>query len=165
MLKVERPGPGILVVSQRPIGAALRLAIWTGVVVIFYAALIIDLELTESGPADHGLGWQTWMLLLFPIFLSSYLFALLRGLRGVAELLVDAEANTLSARNQPLASFSDVREIQLRSVHGTCEEYRLSAILEDARSIVLLEAEASPATEALAREIAALLEVELTRAA
>ena len=157
MLTVARPQPHVLVVSQRPAGVALRLAIWIGVVLIFY--LVVLAEIT---PADHTpLGWREWLLLLFPLCLLPYLVSLVRALRRVDELVFDAASKTLSNRSGNLAAFADIRELRLRTVHGSCEEFRLSAALEDGSEIRLVDGQASAALEKLAAEVAAFTCIEL----
>ena len=159
MLTVARPQPHVLVVSQRPAGVALRLAIWNGVVLIFYLVV-----LTELMPADDApRGWREWLLLLFPLFLLPYLIGLVRALRRADELIFDAASQILSNRSGNLAAFADIRELRLRTVHGSCEEFRLSAALEDGSEIRLVDGQASAALEKLAAEVAAFTGIELTR--
>lgn len=164
MLKVSRPASGILVISQGRTQTLVRLAIWIGVVVIFYLVVLGDAALTDDHSANtEATAWRTWVLLLFPLCLLPYLFSLVRALRRADALICDGRAKRLSKRRQTLVDFADIRELELQTVQGTCEEFRLSAILSNGHSIELLEAEASAATEALAVEISELLEAPLIR--
>ncbi len=164
MMKVSRDDDGMLVISQGRTETLVRLLIWIGVVLIFYLVILSDAALT-GGPSkwSDGGGWHFWALLLFPVFLLPYLFSLVRGLLRVDELVFDSAAKQLLRRKRSLAAFSDIREIRLQTVHGTCEEFRLSAILNNGRRIELFETEAPAVIESLAAEICDLLGVQLIR--
>lgn len=166
MLKVSRPATGLLVISQGRAQAFVRLAVWIGVVIVFYLVLLGDAILSpEPVTNSHADAWHERVLLLFPLFLLPYLFSLVRTLRRADELTLDGCEKIVSRGRRTLAAFSDVRSLELRTVHGTCEEFRLSAILSDGRIIGLVETEASAAIEALAQEISELLGVPLARPA
>ncbi len=164
MLKVSRPASGVLVVSHGRTQALVRLAIWTSVVVIFYLVVLGDAAQTaEHTGSDKTAAWHVWVLLLFPLCLLPYLFGLIRILRRANDLIFDGPRKTVSKGKRALAAFADVRALEMRAVHGTCEEFRLSALLEDGGNLELIETEASAMIEALAEEISELLEVPLTR--
>ena len=166
MLRVHRPAPRVLIISHKPAGALLRLAIWLGVVIAFYLVVLGGGMLPGASPAAaQAAGWRQWPLLLFPLFLLPYLFGLVRALLRADDLTVDGRSGQLCNRRGTLAEFSRIRELSLKTVHGTCEEYRLSAALEDGRSIKLIEAEATPAIESLAAELADLVGADLVRLA
>jgi hypothetical protein len=153
-----------LVISQRPTGAAVRLIIWFGVVLTFYlVALGGGVRGGELWSVDGPTGWHEWLLLLFPLFLLPYLFSLVRALRGFGELTFDQKSKMLSGGARMPVSFAEIEDLQLRTVHGTCEEYRLDAILTGGRRTELFETDASAAVEALAEEVSELLGVALTR--
>jgi hypothetical protein len=164
MLRVYRPAAGFLVISQGRGQALLRLSIWVGVVVVFYVVVIGDVALSRA-PVENNQagGWHEWVLLIFPLFLLPYLFSLVRTLRRADELTIDGREKTVSKGRRTLAAFADVRSLELRTVHGSCEELRLSAILDNGRNIGLVETEASTAIEALAQEVSELLDVPLAR--
>jgi hypothetical protein len=141
----------MLVISQRPIGAAVRLIVWLGVVVTFYLVALGGGVLSgELWLVDGSTGWHEWLLLLFPLFLVPYLFSLIRALRGFDELTFDQRSKVLSGRARMPVAFAEIEDLQLRTVHGTCEEYCLDAILIGGRRIELFETDASTAVEALA---------------
>lgn len=166
MFKVIRPGPGILVVSEKPLPALIRLGIWLSVVAIFYAVLLGGGAQGGITPAAaNGRDLHEWLLLLFPLFLLPYLFNCVRVIFGAGELVFDGPSSTVSRRRRRLAAFADIRELRLRTVNATCEEFCLSAALADGRLLTLLESRGSPDIDALAEEIAALIGVKLTRAA
>lgn len=166
MLSVTRPGPQLLVISERPTEVLLCLAIWIGVVFIFYLVVLGESALIGGrSNVNVAAGWHHWVLLLFPLFLLPYLFKLVRSLSRADELRFDGRSKMLSRKRRILVAFADIRELQLRTVHGTCEELRLSATLADGRNIKLIEIEASKAMMALAAEISELVGVEITRTA
>lgn len=167
MFKVTRPNHDILIVSEKPLAALVRLGIWLGVVGIFYA-VVLGWESGATIPAPTtviGHGWREGLILLFPVFLLPYLFSCVRGILGAGDLVFDGTSRTVTRKQQSLAAFSDIRELNLRTVNATCEEYSLSALLADGRKLSLLEIKGSPDVEQLAEEIAALIGVEITRAA
>ena len=164
MLRVSRPGTGILVVSQGQAQAVVRLLIWLSVVVLFYLVLLFGAPLNEElSSDDSAAAWHVWALLLVPLFLLPYLFGLIRAIRRSDELIFNGPDKIVSKGGKTLAAFTDIRAIELRTVHGTCEELRLSAVLDDGGSIALLETEASAEVDALAGKISELLQVPLTR--
>ncbi len=78
-------------------------------------------------------------------------------------LTFDARARVLTSGHERMAYFGEISELQLRCVHGTCEEYILDARLADGRNVKLFESEASAAAVALANEISGLVGVRVTR--
>jgi len=166
MLKVLHPSPQVLVISERRLQALIRLGIWIGTVSVFYLVVLNGASFADGEPAAFGEGrhWE-WLLLLFPLFLLPYLFNCIRALLRSDELIFDGGSRMVSRRSQPLAAFGDIRELHLRAVNGTCEEFCLSATLGDGRHITLCESSASAAITALADEIAVLVGVEVTRGA
>lgn len=166
MLRVSRPETEILVVSQGQAQAVVRLLIWISVVVLFYVVLLFGAPLNEERPAgDAAAAWHRWALFLVPFFLLPYLFGLVRAIRRGDELIFSGLDNIVSKGGRTLAAFADIRAIELQTVHGTCEEFRLSAVLAAGNTISLLETEASAEVEALAREISELVDAPLIRAA
>ncbi len=166
MLKVLRPSPQVLVISERRLQALIRLGIWIGIVSVFYLVVLDGAAPAGGEPAVFGTGgyWE-WLLLLFPLFLLPYLFNCVRALLRSDELIFDGRSQLVSSRSQPLAAFGDIRKLHLRAVNGTCEEFCLSATLDDGRHIKLCESGALAAIAVLADEIAALVGVEITRGA
>lgn len=164
MLNVSRPAAGLLVISRGRAQAFARLVIWIGVVIVFYLAVLGDAVPGRAPPGyDEAGAWHEWALLLFPAFLLPYLFSLVRTLRRADVLILDGCEKIVSRGRRRLVAFAEVRSLDLRTVHGTCEEFRLSAILSDGRSIGLVETEASAAVEALAQEVSELIGVPLAR--
>lgn len=144
----------------------MRLVVWIAVVCVFYGVVLGEAAWTAArSPGGEAAGWHDWLLLLFPLFLLPYFFSLARELRRADELILDASSGSVSNRRQSLAAFSDIREIQLRTVHGTCEEFRVTAVLSDGSSIRLIETDASAEIVDLAEEIADLVGVEVARTA
>jgi hypothetical protein len=166
MLNVSRSAAGLLVVSQGRAQAFARLAIWIGVVTVFYLVVLGDAVLSRSPPGSNAANaWHEWSLLIFPLFLLPYLLSLVRTLRRADVLTLDRCEKIVRRGRRTLAAFAEVRSLELRTVHATCEEFRLSAILRNGRSVGLVETEASAAVEALAKEISELLDVPLGRTA
>jgi len=166
MFKIIRPGADVVVVSERPLQALIGLGIWLGVVVIFYAVVLgAGARGGIAPPAGESRNWHDWLLLLFPLFLLPYLFNCLRAIFGAGDLIFDGASRTVSRRRRLLAAFADIRELRLRTVNATCEEFCLSAVLADGRIVSLLERSRSAGVDALAEEIAALIGVKVIRAA
>lgn len=166
MLKVSRPASGVLVVSQGRTQAFVRLAIWISVVVIFYLVVLGDGAQTAArAGSDIAPDWHVWVLLLVPLCLLPYLFGLIRTMSRADELMFDGRGRTIYKGKRALATFAEIRSLELRAVHGTCEEFRLSAVLADGENVELIETEASAVIEALAGEISALLNISLIRKA
>ena len=164
MLRVSRPTTEILVVSQRRAQAVVRLLIWLSGVVLFCIVLLVDaMPGSERPPGDSAAAWRAWALFLVPLFLLPYLFGLIRAIRRGDELIFNGLDEVVSRGKQRLATFAEIRAIELQTVHGSCEEFRLSAVLDDGGRIALLETEASAEVDALAGKIADLLQVPLTR--
>ncbi len=166
MLRISRPATQMLVVSQGRAHALVRLLIWISVVVLFCIVLLIDAPLgNERPPDDAAAAWRTWALFLVPLFLLPYLFSLTRALRRGDELVINGLDEIVSRGKVRLATFADIRAIELQTVHGSCEEFRLSAVLAAGGAIPLLETDASADVEALAGEISERVDVPLIRAA
>lgn len=164
MLRVFRPTTKILVVSQGRAQAVVRLLIWIGVVVLFYIVLLVDAPLgNERPPDDSAAAWRTWALFLVPLFLLPYLFGAIRAIRRSDELIFNGLDEIVFKGGRTLATFADIRAIELQTVHSSCEEFRLSAVLAAGGAIPLLETEASAEVDALAGKISDLLQVPLTR--
>ena len=164
MIRIYRPTAEILVVSLGRTQAVVRLLIWLSVVVLFCVVLFTDAPLgNERPPDDPAAAWRRWALFLVPLVLLPYLFGAVRAIRRGEELVFNGLDKIVSKGGRTLAAFTDIREIELRTVHGTCEELRLSAVLDDGGSIALLEMEASAEVDALAGKISDLLQVPLTR--
>ena len=138
--------------------------IWISLVALFCIVLLVDAPLGSERPPDEPVdAWRTWALFLVPLFLLPYLFSLVKAIRRGDELVFDGLDKIVSRGGKTLAAFTDIRAIELRTVHGTCEELRLSVVLYDGGSIALLETEASARVDALAGKISDLLQVPLTR--
>ena len=166
MLRVSHPGTEILVVSQGQAQAVVRLLIWLSVVVLFYMVLLFGAPHNEErSPDEVAAVWHVWALFLVPLFLLPYLFGLIRAIRRGDDLVFNGLDRIVSKGDRRLAAFTDIKAIELRTVHGTCEEFRLSAVLDDGGSIALLETEASAEVDVLAGKISDLLQVPLTRRA
>ncbi len=166
MLRISRPTAEILVASLGRTQALVRLLIWISVVVLFCIVLLFDASLgNQRSPDDPAAAWRRWALFLVPLFLLPYLFGLTRAIRRGDELVINGVDGIVLKGGKTLAAFTEIRAIELRTVHGSCEEFRLSALLAAGGTVSLLETEASAAVEALAREISERLEVPLIRSA
>ena len=153
-----------MVVSQGQAQAVVRLLIWLSVIVLFYMVLLVGAPHNEERASDEVTAvWHVWALFLFPLFLLPYLFSLVRAVRRGDELVFNSLDKIVSKGGRRLAAFTDIRAVELRTVQGTCEEFRLSAVLDDGGRIALLETEASAEVDALAGKISDLLQVPLTR--
>ncbi len=119
MLRVSRPTTEILVVSQGRAQAVVRLLIWISVVVLFCIVLIVDAPLgNERSRDDSAAAWRVWVLLLVPLFLLPYLFGAIRAIRRGDELTFNGLNKIVSRGEQTLATFADIRAIELQTVHG-----------------------------------------------
>lgn len=163
MFRVTRPDQDILVISEKPLHALVRMGIWLCVAGLFYAVVLFGGVPGEAAAAG-GRSWHEWLFLLFPLFLLPYLIDSVRGILGAGDLILNGCARTVSRRRRPLAAFGDIRELQLRAVNATCEEFRLSAALADGRVVTLLESRGTPGLNVLAEEMASMIGVEVSRA-
>lgn len=164
MLRVSRPAAEILVLSEGRAQALVRLLIWIGIVVLFCVVLLVDSPPgNDRPPDDPAAAWRTWALFLVPLFLLPYLFALIRAIRRGDDLVINGLDKIVFKGGKTLAAFTEVRAIELQTIHGSCEEFRLSALLAAGGAIPLLETGASAAVQALAREISELMDVPLVR--
>lgn len=143
----------MLIAGERRLFVWVRLAVWLGVVTTYYLALL-------SQQVDVA---EDWFLLLMPLLLVPYLFDLLRAIAAGAPLVVDARTRTLRAGRRTLATFAQVRAIELRTVNGRCEELSLRALLHDGNEIAIELGGAAARVDALAQRIGALLQVEVRR--
>ena len=106
MLKVLRPSPRVLIISERRLQALIRLGIWIGIVSVFYLVVLGGAAPADGEPTIFGTGsyWE-WLLLLFPLFLLPYLFNCLRALLRSDEMIFDGRSQLVSSRSQALAAF------------------------------------------------------------
>lgn len=153
--------PRALVIGEPLAPTLLRLFIWLIVVTGFYAVTLRAISLKDGG-------WQSadikdWLLLLFPLFLLPYLVGCIRSLTGAGKLTFDGKTRKLFKRDRQLAAFEDISQLRWIAVNGTCEEVRLSAVLNDGRSIRLYEGGQMAAISRLAEDIADLVGVEIYR--
>ncbi len=166
MFRITRLSPGVLVISEKPLQALVRLGIWIGIVVIFYLVTLGGIPV--AGGAALGTdewGLHEWLLLMFPVFLLPYVFSCIRALLGVGNLVFDGPSQSILRRGQLLAKFANIREMRLRAVNATCEEFCLTATLADGRVVTLLESKGTSGIDVVAEEISALVGVNLIRTA
>lgn len=165
MLKVFRPQPNILVVSQTRAQALVRLGIWVVVVSIFYLVVLGGEFSGEAGEKAGQDDVHRWLLLLFPLFLLPYVFSCAREISGGGKLIFDGASREIFRKDRLLTAFDDIRELRLRAVNATCEELSLGVSLADGRFMNLLESKPGVTVETVAEEIADLIGVKLTHSA
>lgn len=165
MFKVLRPQPNMLVVSQTRAQALVRLVIWIAVVSIFYLVVLGGDLSAEAGDKNGQKNFHEWVLLLFPLFLLPYVAGCMREIFGGGTLVFDGASRKVLRRDRLLAAFDDIRELRLRTVNATCEEFCLCASLADGKFLALLESKHGATVDSVAMEIADLIGVELVRSA
>lgn len=146
-------GP-VLVAGERRLFVWVRLAVWLAVVSTYYLALL-------SQQIDFV---EDWFLLLMPLLLVPYLVDLVRGIAAGAPLVIDGRTRTLRAGRRTLATFAQIRAVELSTVNGRCEELSLRALLDDGSDIAIERGGAAARVDALARRIGAMLQIEVRRA-
>lgn len=154
MLHIRHKGPGNLSFSGYRSWPYLRLGILIAVFAVY------GYGLHAAGLFSGGLSGQ-WMLVLFPLFLIPYLLPIWRGLKRRDAFEFDAASHTVRRAGQILTEFDDIHSVQIQATNAGCEELRLSLLMLDGTRLELYEGAARAQALVLARELSALLRVEL----
>ena len=104
-----------------------------------------------------------WLALSFPLFVVPYLNDALDSFRRRRGIVFDDEVRIIRRDETRVASFADVRRLELGATNGRCEELRLSAVLSDGSKVEIHSGARAHTAAAMAAEIADLLAVELVR--
>ena len=103
-------------------------------------------------------------LIVFWIYTRSEEYR--RGIKELREapILLDKATGRVSQGSVPIADFSEVERVQLRTIFsGDGEEYRLSLVLTSGQKVFLFQGGKAPKSESAAVAIAEALDVELHR--
>ena len=167
-MKASRPSPQILVVADRRLPAILGLLVWLALVAIYYCTLFAVGPMGDLAPivsleqlADRSL--DGWLLVLFPVIIVPYLMSTIRVLANRRRFVFDGVSHVVEKGEKKIATFAEIRRLELRAVNGRCEELRICAILNDGAEFGIHSGGAADSMVALAGDIAAVLDVEVVR--
>jgi hypothetical protein len=167
-VKISRPSPRVLVVADRPLPALLGLLVWIALVAIYYCTLFAVGPMQEMVPivsleqlANRSL--DSWLLLLFPVIIVPYLVSTVRVLANRRRFVFDGVSRVVERDEKKIATFAEVRQLELRAVNGRCEELTISAVLNDGAELGIHSGGAADSIVALAGDIADVLDVEVVR--
>ncbi len=167
-MKISRPSPGILVVADRRLPALLGLLVWIALVAIYYCTLFAVGPMEKMAPivsleqlAYYHL--DSWLPLLFPVIIVPYLVGTVRVLANRGRLVFDGVSHVVEKDDKKIATFAEVRRLELRAVNGRCEEFTICAVLNDGAELGIHTGGAVGSIDALARDIADVLDVEVVR--
>jgi hypothetical protein len=167
-VKISRPSPRVLVVADRRLPALLGLLVWMALVAIYYCTLFAVGPMQEMVPivsleqlANRSL--DSWLLLLFPVIIVPYLVTTVRVLTNRRRFVFDGVSSVVEKDEKKIATFAEVRRLELRAVNGRCEELTISAVLNDGAEFGIHSGGAADSIVALAGDIADVLDVEVVR--
>lgn len=168
-MKISRPSPRVLVVADRRLPALLGLLVWIALVAIYYCSLFAVGPMEKMAPivsleqlTYHRLG--NWLLLLFPVIIVPYLVSTVRVLANRRRLVFDGGSHVVEKDEKKIATFAEIRRLELRAVNGRCEEFTICAVLNDGAELRIHTGGAVDGIVALARDIADVLDVEVVHA-
>ena len=122
-----------------------------------------ELVASISDRVDGGI--LDWIFLLSPLlFLGSLVASLRIGIFG-RRFAFDGATHTIMRNGRPVAPFSDVTEIRLRTLHSrrTADEYLLSLKLKNGESIRIVSHSNRAKIIAAADDIASVVGVSVAR--
>ncbi len=167
-MKISRPSPRVLVVADRRLPALLGLLVWIALVAIYYCTLFAVGPMEKMAPivsleqlAFYHL--DSWLLLLFPVIIVPYLVSTVRVLANRGRFVFDGVLHVVEKDEKKIATFAEVRQLELRAVNGRCEELTICAVLNDGAEFGIHTSGAVDSIVALARDIADALDVEVGR--
>lgn len=168
-MKVSRPRSQVLVVADRRLPALLGLIVWLALVGIYYCTLFALGPMEEMAPMVSSeqlaqFRLQSWLLLLLPLIIAPYLVNAIRALANRQRFVFDGKSHVVEKDAKKIATFAEVRRLELRAVNGRCEELAICAILNDGAELGIHTGGAADRTVALAGDIAEVLGVEVVRA-
>ncbi len=167
-MKISRPSPRVLVVADRRLPALLGLLVWIALVAIYYCTLFAVGPMEKMAPivSLEQLTYRhldSWLLLLFPVIIVPYLVSTVRVLANRGRFVFDGVSHVVEKDEKKIATFAEVRRLELRAVNGRCEELTLCAVLNDGAEFGIHTSGAVGGIVALARDIADVLDVEVVR--
>lgn len=167
-MNISRPSPRVLVVADRRLPALLGLFVWIALVAIYYASLFAVGPMEKMAPivSLEQLAYrhvESWLLFLFPVFIVPYLVSTVRVLANRRRFVFNGVLHVVEKDEKKIATFAQVRRLELRAVNGRCEEMTICAVLNDGAELDIHTGGAVDSIVALARDIADVLEVEVVR--
>ena len=103
--------------------------------VTIYYVIFVKVVATGSSLPDNGTLF--WVSLLFPLFLTPYLFGIMRNIRKHEVFVFDGVTGDLRKNGISLIRLDQIIDVRLKAVNGICEELSLSVHGENNVSIEL----------------------------
>ena len=103
-------------------------------VAIYYVSFV---KVVGTGSSLTDNGSLFWVSLLFPLFLTPYLFGIIRNIRKHEVFVFDDVTGELRKNGLPIIRLDQIIDVRLKAVNGICEELSLSVHGEDNISIEL----------------------------
>jgi hypothetical protein len=165
-VKISRPSPQVLVVADRRLPALLGLLVWIALVAIYYCTLFAVGPMEKMTPIVSleqlvNLNLESWLVVLFPVIIVPYLVGAVRILADRRRLVFDGVAHVVEKGEMKIATFAEIRRLELRAVNGRCEELTICAVLNGGAELGIHSGGAADSIVALAGEIADILDVEV----
>lgn len=129
---MRQSNPNKLEIGEPRWRAIVRLLIWLSVVATYYVFLV-KVDVMEPSLTNNGSTY--WASLLFPLFLTPYLYGIIRSIRKCEVFVFDGETGDLRKNGKSIIRFDQLINVRLKAVNGICEELRLSVQGEDNISI------------------------------
>lgn len=126
--------PNRLEIGEPRWRVVVRLLIWLSVVVLYYVTLV-PIDAADAGRMNNAS--LHWVLLVFPLFLTPYLFGIIQTLRDRELFVFDGVAGDLRRDGIAIIRLDQITDVCLEAVNGTCEELSLSVRGEDNFSVDL----------------------------
>lgn len=131
---MRQRGPNKLEIGEPRWRAIVRLLIWLSMVAIYYVSFV---KVVGTGSSLTDNGSLFWVSLLFPLFLTPYLFGIIRNIRKHEVFVFDDVTGELRKNGLPIIRLDQIIDVRLKAVNGICEELSLSVHGEDNISIEL----------------------------
>lgn len=131
---MRQRGPNKLEIGEPRWRAIVRLLIWLSMVAIYYVSFV---KVVGTGSSLTDNGSLFWVSLLFPLFLTPYLFGIIRNIRKHEVFVFDDVTGELRKNGLSIIRLDQIIDVRLKAVNGICEELSLSVHGEDNISIEL----------------------------
>jgi hypothetical protein len=168
-MKIYRPSPQILIVTQSrlsKIGLLLLYFIFFGFWYYHTLGLGSIPEFAQSFNyildrlfAEPPL----WLFVLAPLFGLPTIYKTIKVVAVGEQLSFDGIINGILKNQKPLARFNEVEHLQIRTISGEGEEYRLTAVLKSGKKIEIHTSGDSSDINALADDVADIVKVKVIR--
>lgn len=131
---MRQTNPNKLEIGEPRWRAVVRLLIWLSMVAIYYVTFVKVVATGSSLTDNISLFWVS---LLFPLFLTPYLFGIIRNIRKHEVFVFDGVTGDLRKNGISIVRLDQIIDVRLKAVNGICEELSLSVRTENNISIEL----------------------------